>query len=313
MQLPSSSVTTSSRGWRNATVRSGSALSRLARFRAFGDNIQGLRASIKAVVPIMGLAGVVNLDEKLEKVLARLQPRPQLAPVPEGIPVRQSWPAVRHGVEDRVCRILGGGRRPAVAALTGRSGTGKTTSAAAVLRERGPIHPRAGETEDMARTRLDRGEGDENRSPSLMHTLAKARYEDVMEKRVDTPAAGEDGESYVNKFVSRESLRYLVVADDVREVEVVEKLRKTGMWVLLTTRIASMVEPNERVLVDQLTQEEAEDVLRGAAGLPVGYRLCDDAMKVLEICGLRAMDIAFVGSWSSVRTADNGAPIDSRA
>lgn len=98
-----------------------------------------------------------------------------------------------------------------------------------------------------------------------------------------------------------------MVADDVWE-EVVEKLRNTGTWVLLTTRNASMVHPDERVVEDKLTQEAAEDVLRGAARIPPGERLCDVAMKVLEICGHVAMDIAFVGSWSSVRTA-NGMPM----
>lgn len=133
-----------------------------------------------------------------------------------------------------------------------------------------------------------------------------------MHKRADPPAVGENGESYVKKIVSQESLRCLVVADDVWEAEVVEKLRKMGMWVLLTTRQPSMVGDNERVVVDELAQEEAEEVLRGAAGLPRGEHLCDGAMDVLKVCGFVAMDIAFVGRWSSVRAA-NGVPKSSRA
>lgn len=53
-------------------------------------------------------------------------------------------------------------------------------------------------------------------------------------------------------------------------------------------------------------------MLRRAAELPRGERLCDDAMQVLEICTYVAMDIAFVGSWTSVRTA-NGIPKTSKA
>ncbi|CAN0423464.1 unnamed protein product, partial [Ectocarpus sp. 12 AP-2014] len=113
------------------------------------DDIQRLRTRILAVVPIMGLASVVDL-------LARLQPRPKLAPVPPGVPVGQSWHAVRDGVVDRVYEMLDGDGGPAVAALTGRSGAGKTTAAAAMVGERGPVRPRAGETEDQTRTRLDR-------------------------------------------------------------------------------------------------------------------------------------------------------------
>lgn len=43
-------------------------LARLAQFRRDGDDIQRLRARIEAVVPIMGLAGVVNIMDRLEDV-----------------------------------------------------------------------------------------------------------------------------------------------------------------------------------------------------------------------------------------------------
>eukprot|EP00752_Nemacystus_decipiens_P003237 g2995.t1 len=292
---------------------------RWARFvysRKDGEDIERLRVRIQTIVPIMGLAGFVDMS-------AAKQPR--LAPVPQGVPIGQSWHAMRDGVVGRVCQILGGDGGPRVVALTGRSGAGKTTAAAAMVGEQGPIRLHKGETEDEARTRLSRvralfphgvvwlrvgkGEGAADRLPSLMFSLAQALYKNVMGKGVNPPAVGENGESYVKKVVSQESLRCLVVADDVWEAQVMEKLRETGMWVLLTTRVAEVVEPNERVVVDQLTEVEAEDVLRGAARLrrePLGERLCDDAMEVLDICGYVAMDIAFVGSWSSVRAADSG-------
>lgn len=259
----------------------------------------------------------------------RLHPRRKLAPVPPGVPVGQSWHAVRDGVIARVCEILSADEGPTVAALTGRSGAGKTTAAAAMVGERGPVRPRAGETEDDARTRLDcmralfpdgvvwlrvgKEEGGADRLPPLMRTLAKALHENVMEKRIEAPAAGEEGERYVKKIVFQESLRCLVVADDVWEVQVVEKLRMTGMWVLLTTREASIVEPSERVVVDELTQAEAEDVLRGAARLSRGEHLCDAAMGVLKLCGNVAMDIAFVGSWNSVCSTTDGVRMSSGA
>lgn len=46
-------------------------LARLAQFRRDGNDIQRLRARIEAVVPIMGLAGVVNNGEKLDQILVR--------------------------------------------------------------------------------------------------------------------------------------------------------------------------------------------------------------------------------------------------
>lgn len=251
--------------------------------------------------------------------------------MPPGVPVGQSWHAVRDGVMDKVYEILGGDGGPAVAALTGRSGAGKTTAAAAMVGERqGPIRPRAGETEDQTRTRLDRvrarfsdgvvwlrvgkGEGVADRLPPLMHKLAKALHEDVMDQHVDSPEVGEDGASYVKRIVELKRKRCLVVADDVWEEEVVQKLRETGLWVLLTTRTGPKVgvEPNERVVVDKLNAAEAEDVLRGAARLPPGQRLCDAAADVLEMCGFTAMDIAFVGRWDSVRTT-HGVPMSREA
>lgn len=44
-------------------------LVRLARFRKNGDEIQRLRARIERAISIMGLAGVVNNDEKLDRIL----------------------------------------------------------------------------------------------------------------------------------------------------------------------------------------------------------------------------------------------------
>lgn len=43
-------------------------LARLAQFRRDGDDIQRLRGRIEAVVPIMGLAGVVTIVDQLEDV-----------------------------------------------------------------------------------------------------------------------------------------------------------------------------------------------------------------------------------------------------
>ncbi|CAM9976496.1 unnamed protein product [Ectocarpus sp. 13 AM-2016] len=299
---------------------------RVAKSRKDSDDIQSLRTSIDAVVRDMGLASTVSIADQVEDVrqrVAHLQPQSKLAPEPPGVPKGQAWHAVRDGVEDSVCDILGVDGGPVVAALIGRSGAGKTTAAAAIVGKRqGSIRPRVGETEDHARTRLLRlrarfsdgviwlrvgkGEGAADRLPRLMLNLAK-RVGKMIEG-VRDPETGEAGESYVKKIVELKRKRCLVVADDVWEAEVVEKLRETGMWVLLTTRFSKMVEPCEQVFIDRLGEMDSKNVLRGAANLPPDGRLYDDAMKVLEICDYTAMDIAYVGSWSSVRTPDNCAP-----
>ena len=47
--------------------------SRVALFRRDGDDIQRLHARIEAVVPIMGLAGIVSNGEKLEQIQEKLE------------------------------------------------------------------------------------------------------------------------------------------------------------------------------------------------------------------------------------------------
>ena len=101
----------------------------------------------------------------------------------------------------------------------------------------------------------------------------------------------------MKKIASEESMRCLVAADDVWEGQVVQTLRQTGMWVLVTTRLPEMAKPNERGVMNTLTDTKAEGVFRGAAELPPGERLCDNAIKGVRICGHVAMDVAFVGSW----------------
>ena len=194
-----------------------------------------------------------------------------------------------------MCEILGGDGGPAVAALAGQSGAGKTTAAAAMVGERGD-QVRVLFSDGVVWLRVGKGAGAADRLPRLMLKLAKRLHQDVMEERVAAPEAGEDGGSYVEKIVSQEKLKCLVVADDVCEAKVVEKLRATGMWVLLTTRFSEFVEDEKRVIMDTLTETEAEDVLRGAAELPPDERLCDDANHMLKICGRVAMDVAFVGN-----------------
>ncbi|CAN0179829.1 unnamed protein product [Scytosiphon promiscuus] len=273
-------------------------LTRLCKSSKDGEEIQRLRARIEAMVPIMGLSVGVTTDKRVANIESGMRqtmaPRPKLAPVPKKAPVTKSFHVVRDGVVDRVCEKLGGEKESAVAALMGKSGAGKTTTAAAMVGERGD-RLRALFPDGVVWLRVGKGAGESDRLRRLLFKVAKRINE--MVTCVDAPKVGEDGGSYVKKIVSQEKLKCLVVADDVWEKEVVESLRATGMWVLLTTRLPDMVAPEESVVIDTLTEMEAEDVLRGAAELPPGERLCDAANHVLKICGRVAMDTAFVGSW----------------
>lgn len=53
--------------------------------------------------------------------------------------------------------------------------------------------------------------------------------------------------------------------------------------------------------VDQLSEADAESVLRRAAELSPEVCLPNEAVDLIGLCGRVAMDLAFVGRWSSVR------------
>lgn len=101
-------------------------------------------------------------------------------------------------------------------------------------------------------------------------------------------------------------MRGLVVANDVWDVEIVQKVRETGLSILLTSRNDSIVTEAERVIVAALTQPEAEEVLRREANITQDERLPDAALAILDRCDNVAMDVGFVCSWDLVRTGKNG-------
>lgn len=255
--------------------------------------------------------------------------KPTPKPVPNGLPVWQPWLTVRNGVMDRIFESLSRSQDPTVAALVGRSGSGKTIAAATFLHmQRGlNVSEEEGETELGTRVRPNRvqalfpdgvlwlrvgeGGGATECLPSLMRTLAQMLYEEVLGKLASDPmAVGGDSTSYIKKAVTvsdggEGGLRCLVVADDVWEAAVVEKLRETGLWVLVTTRDDS-VGFDKKVTVYELPLNEAEKLLRGAAELEKGERLPDAAQTIVKRCNHVAMDVALVGRWSTVRTGKDG-------
>lgn len=239
-------------------------------------------------------------------------PRPaaKLAEVPKGTPAQKSWHVNRQHVVDAVLEALSDedADAPHLVGLVGDSGAGKTTAASEIVRSSGlrgafPDGVLWLSVNAVAKERL----------PSLMLRLAREVHESIEGSVGPPPGASDDGAAYIKRRMDGGAARgggrrgggrrCLVVADNVWEQEVVSELLATGMWVLLTTRDETLAKSARGVAVgvDQLSQADAESVLRTAAELPPGARLPDEAVDLIHLCGHVAMDLAFVGRWSSVR------------
>ncbi|CAM9547199.1 unnamed protein product, partial [Hapterophycus canaliculatus] len=227
---------------------------------------------------------------------------PQLAKIPRGTPTCKSWHIERHHVVRTVLGAFGrdGGAR--LVGLVGRSGAGKTTATSEIVR-----NTEVRETFSDGMVWLPVNKSAKDRLHSLMLQLARVVHVDIAHSMGDPPAASDDCVAYVNKLLGRgrsgRGLKCLVVADNVWEEEVVSKLLETDMWVLLSTRDKRLVTGavGEAVGVDELSDADAESMLRKAAELPPEARLPDDAIDLIDLCGHVAMDLAFVGRWSMVR------------
>lgn len=102
--------------------------------------------------------------------------------------------------------------------------------------------------------------------------------------------------------------RYLIVADDVYEREVLEEIKGVGACVLYTTtRSASGMRyggggGGDLLRLDDLHEEEAEIVLRRACGLDrADAALPQPALDMMKSYGSVVMDINYVGRWGVVR------------
>eukprot|EP00903_Cladosiphon_okamuranus_P014785 g13697.t1 len=287
--------------------------------------ITGLHDRIKRMTSDMGLAGIAaivkgiiemkkDMDEiqhNTRDILERLtpdhppSPMVKLAKVPKGTLAHKSWYVERRRVMDTVFGALTRDGAPPLVGLVGGSGSGKTTAASEIIRS------------DEARKAFADGvvwltvnDGAKERLPLLMRQLARMVYEIVGGSVGRPPAQSEDGAEYIKRFVENghngKAFKCLVVADNVWEKEVVSKLLETGMSVLVSTRHEELVTgaDGEAVGVDELSEEDAKLLLSKAAELPQGARLPDAAEDLVELCGRVAMDLAFVGRWSTVRTTE---------
>lgn len=254
----------------------------------------------------MGRSQAASQEQMLanQDILIGRLPKPaaKLAKIPKGTPTRKSWHVERHQVMESVLEALTdkGGLR--LVGVVGASGAGKTTIASEIVRS-----TRAREFFSGGILWLSVNTGSKERLPSLMLQLACLVHQEIEGSGGRPPAASDDSVTFIRQRVEkareRKGLKCLVVADNVRDSEAISKLLETGMWVLISTRDEQLVQNahGEAVVVDELSEADAEMVLKRAAELPPSFRLPDEAVDLIELCGRVAMDLAFVGRWSTVR------------
>lgn len=251
--------------------------------------------------------------------------------MPKGRPADKAWHVVRESLVKDIYKGLSIGDGPRLVGLVGRSGSGKTTCAAAVVGDpavgklcRAEKQDQALKTLNLVRTHfcdgviwlpVGRGAGSPLHLPGIMNRLATMVHEDILGCRGYRPGASPhiplDGSAYIHEAMRTakddgEKMRCLVVADDVWESPVLEELQRTGMSVLFTTRNEELVHLAEGtvVVVDQLTEAEAEFVLRSAAELSARALFPAAAKHVLDRCDRVAMHLEFVGRWNNVRGSE---------
>eukprot|EP00903_Cladosiphon_okamuranus_P014783 g13695.t1 len=284
--------------------------------------IAGLHERINRMTNDTGLAdiaAIVKMIIEMEKDMASIRdnteatlkhrrpeqppsPMLKLAKLPRGTPEKKPWHVERRRVMDTVFGALDRDGAPPLVGLVGGSGSGKTTAASEIIRS------------DEIRWFFADGivwltvnDGAKERLPLLMRQLARMVYEIDGGSVGRPPGQSEDGALYIKRFVEEghngKGFKCLVVADNVWEEEAVSKLLETGMSILVSTRHEELVTGagGEAVGVGKLTEEDAKLLLRKAAELPEGACLPDAAEDLVELCGRVAMDLAFVGRWSTVR------------
>ena len=186
--------------------------------------------------------------------------------------------------------------------LAGPSGAGKSTVASMVIaREDVRTFFHSGVLW------LQVGKGAKNRLPELMIRLADMVYHTVMlgacrpPRKLGFGLDPEDGAAYIREVVDESSRQFLVVADDVWEVEVLEALRRAGAWVLYTSGRDDDLLPEPPVRLDQVLKEEAEVVLRRAAEVDDAESLPSAALDLMSRCEFAVSSLAFAGRWGAVR------------
>lgn len=228
--------------------------------------------------------------------------------IPPEAPRVQEWHVQRETVVAEACDRLGIGsgkrdffEQPRMVGLSGPCGSGKSTVASMVIAR-----------EDVRKffykgvLWLSVGQGAKDNLSELILHVARMVYETVMLKACRPPRISgvgvdpEDGAAYIHEVVNESNMRFLVVADNVWEAEVLKELKWAGVWVLYTTRHEDLL-PEAPLRLDTVLEKEAELVLRRAADLEDTAPLPAAAYELMKLCEFSVMHLAFAGRWGVVR------------
>lgn len=225
--------------------------------------------------------------------------------IPRDAPHIRDWFIERKAIIDQACDRLGVVSTPTdaseesrIVGLAGPRGAGKSIVASMVVARE---DVRAFFHEGVLW--LPVGQGADNRISAVMFDLAEMVYETVLGKTCRPPRKGglrsepEDGAAYIRDVVDESNRRFLVVADDVWDVEVLEELEKAGVWVLYTSRDVDLLPEVPAIRLGPVLEEEAEMVLRRAVGLDDDAELPEAAYELMKLCEYGVMHLAFVGRW----------------
>lgn len=228
--------------------------------------------------------------------------------IPPEAPRLHDWHVERKPLVAEACSLLGVGqsgdapRKPRRVGLAGPGGAGKSTVASMVI-----IRADVRAYFEDGVLWLQVGQGAKERLLELKSRLADMVYETVKQKtcrgrrkKKNGDPEDEDGVEYIAHVMPKGKLRFLVVADDVWDVEVLQVLERTGAWVLYTTRENDLA-PETPLRLDQVREEEAELLLRRAADVNDDADLPPAAYDLMKRCEFAALDLVFVGRWSDVR------------
>lgn len=242
------------------------------------------------------------------------QPEALRVKVPPGASRLREWYVERETVVSEACVRLGIGSdkkdnlaQPRMVGLAGPSGSGKSTVASMVV-----AREDVREFFHKGVLWITVGKGARHRLSALMFDLASAVYETVLSKLCRAPRKAnvlinpEDGAAYIREVVDESSRYFLVVADDVWDVEVLRELKRAGVWVLYTTRNDKFSPEIRPIRIDQVLRKEAEMVLRRAAELHDDVSLPQAAYELMERCGYVVLNLALVGRWGEVRRRCDG-------
>lgn len=225
------------------------------------------------------------------------------AALPNEAPAGKDWHVERSDIIDSVYNTFKDDERPQVLGLVGDSGSGKTTVASQIVRNKKVL-----ELFPDGIVWLSIGAFAKDRLPALIEHVSMTCQQGTPREvgLAPAPTWSEQLLGYVGDVVDGtrgRKNRWLLVADDVCDGGVVAEVQKTGMCILMTTRYLDLVVEvdGKPLLVNKLSQQEAYALLAKAAEVPHSFPRA--ASELVELCGRSPLDLEYVARWSMLRSS----------